>query len=70
MDQLNSVSSTVNIGDVLFTSIFILLVVLMFVSFAVCMKNCSKNQKKKIRNDKNIEQKLDKIITLLEKKDV
>ena len=63
-------SININIGDIIATSIFGLLVILFFVSFAVFIKNCSKNQKRKARNHANIEQKLDKIIALLEKKEI
>lgn len=47
MDKVNSVSNvSVNIGDVIATSIIILLVVLIFVSIIFFIKSRSKNQKK------------------------
>lgn len=66
MYKVNHVENmnNVNMGGILVTSTFIL-----FVSLAVSIRKWSNNEKKKTQNSINIEQKLDKIIVLLEKKD-
>lgn len=56
----------VNIGDIVFQMIFILLIVLFFVSLTLYVRRISINQRKRVQNNAKIEQKLDRIIELLE----
>jgi energy-converting hydrogenase Eha subunit H len=60
----------INIGDIVFTSISLLLVILVCVALTVSIRKLSKDQKKKAQNSRKIEQKLDKIIALLEQKEI
>ncbi|WP_313957123.1 DUF4083 domain-containing protein [Siminovitchia fortis] len=55
-----------NIGDIVFQMIFILLIVLFFVSLTLYVRRISINQRKRVQNNAKIEQKLDRIIELLE----
>lgn len=64
---MNSLNSTINLGDILFTSIFIGLIVLGILSFTLFVRTLLRSQRIKMQNNSTIEQKLDKIITLLEK---
>jgi hypothetical protein len=64
---MNSINTTVNLGDILFTSIFIGLIVIGILSFVLFIRVILKRQHTKLANDTTIEQKLDKIISLLEK---
>ena len=61
------VSESINVGDILVTSIFVLLIILFFVSLVLFIRFWSRNQNENNQKNKNIEQKLDKIIVLLEK---
>ena len=63
------VSESINVGDILVTSIFVLLIILFFVSLVLFIRFWSRNQNENNQKNKNIEQKLDKIIVLLEKKE-
>ncbi|WP_194841131.1 DUF4083 family protein [Sporosarcina cascadiensis] len=63
MDSLNS---SVNIGDIVFTTIFILLIILFFVSLTVFIRRLSVTQRKRAENNVKVERKLDRIIELLE----
>ena len=63
---MNSINSTINLGDILFTSIFIGLLVIGFLSFGLFLRVILKSQKTKMANHINVEEKLDKIIMLLE----
>jgi MFS superfamily sulfate permease-like transporter len=63
---MNRLNSTINLDDILFTSIFIGLIVIVILSFVLFLRGILKRQHTKLVNDTNIEQKLDKIITLLE----
>lgn len=63
---LASINSSVNIGDIVFTTIFILLIILFFVSFIVFIKRLSVTQRKRAEKTTKMEQKLDRIIELLE----
>lgn len=58
--------NVVNIGDLVFTLIFILLVILFFVSLTVFVRRLSVTQRKSVENNIKVEQKLDRIIELLE----
>lgn len=58
----------INVGDTVFTVIVILLIVLFFISLAMFIKSRLTKQKTNIDQNARIEQKLDKIIELLEKK--
>jgi len=62
----------INVGDTVFTVVFtvivILLIVLFFTSLAMFIKSLLTKQKTNIDQNARIEQKLDKIIELLEKK--
>ncbi|RWR04840.1 DUF4083 domain-containing protein [Siminovitchia fortis] len=49
-----------------FQMIFILLIVLFFVSLTLYVRRISINQRKRAQNNTKIEQKLDRIIELLE----
>ncbi|MCM3743230.1 DUF4083 domain-containing protein [Sporosarcina luteola] len=60
------INSSVNIGDIVSTTIFILLIILFFVSFTVFIRRLSVTQRKKAENNLKMEQKLDRIIELLE----
>ena len=62
------IRESVNLGDIVFTSIFILLITLFFVSLVLFIRSWSRNQNKNNQKNINIEQRLDKIIVLLEKK--
>lgn len=64
---MNSLNSTINLGDILFTSIFIGLIVLGILSFTLFVRTLLRSQRLNMQNNSTIEQKLDKIITLLEK---
>ncbi|AMQ06601.1 hypothetical protein AZE41_12060 [Sporosarcina psychrophila] len=63
------IAKNINIVDIIATSIVVLLVILVCVALIVSIRKLSKDQKKKAQNSMNVEQKLDKIITLLEKKE-
>ncbi|WP_262175077.1 DUF4083 domain-containing protein [Saccharococcus sp. Marseille-Q5394] len=60
------INSSVNIGDIISTTIFILLIILFFVSFTVFIRRLSFTQRNKADNNIKVEQKLDRIIELLE----
>lgn len=62
------VAESINVGDILVTSMFGLLLILAFVSLVLFIRFRSRNQNEKNQKNVNIEQKLDKIIVLLEKK--
>ncbi len=63
---MTSMNSSVNLGDVIFTFIFIGLILIAVLSFTLFIRTFLKNQQSSIQNSQNIEQKLDRIITLLE----
>lgn len=58
--------NAVNMGDVVVTIIFILLIILFFVSLTLFIRRLSVTQRKKAENNIKVEQKLDRIIELLE----
>lgn len=58
--------SAVNIGDIVATIIFILLIILFFVSLTLFIRRLAVTQRKKAENNMKFEQKLDRIIELLE----
>lgn len=58
--------NAVNMGDIVVTMIFILLVILFFVSLTLFIRRLSVTQRKKAENNIKMEQKLDRIIELLE----
>lgn len=62
--------TNLNIFNIIFTSVFIMFIVLFFVSLAIFIRNRSNYQKKKFQKNMDIERKLDKIIELLEKKNI
>ena len=57
----------VNIGDIIFQVVVFLLIILFFVSLASFVRTLIKNQKRSVQSNSMIEEKLDKIIELLEK---
>lgn len=57
----------VNLGDIVFQAIFILLIILFFVSLTLFIRKMSITQRKRVENNTKVEQKLDRIIELLEK---
>ncbi|MEK4403233.1 DUF4083 family protein [Sporosarcina sp. FSL K6-6792] len=63
-------TKSINIVDIIATSIVVLLVILVCVALIVSIRKLSKDQKKKAQNSMNVERKLDKIIALLEKKEI
>jgi len=60
----------INLDDIVSTLFFVLLVTLVCVALIVSIRKLSKEQKKKAQNSRNVEQKLDKIIDLLEGKKI
>ena len=60
----------INLDDIISTLFFVLLVTLVCVALIVSIRKLSKEQKKKAQNSRNVEQKLDKIIDLLEGKKI
>lgn len=56
----------VNVGDIIFQIIFILLIILFFVSLTLFVRRMSITQRKRAENNMKVEQKLDRIIELLE----
>jgi len=56
----------VNVGDIIFQLIFILLIILFFVSLTLFIRRMSVTQRKRAENNTKVEQKLDRIIELLE----
>lgn len=58
--------SIVNIGDVVSTLIIIVLIILFFVSITLFFRKMSATQRKRAENNIKVEQKLDRIIKLLE----
>ena len=64
------IAESINIGDIIFTTTFALLFILVCVALIVSIRKLSKDQKKKAQNSMNVERKLDKIIALLEKKEI
>nr|WP_269135892.1 DUF4083 family protein [Sporosarcina cyprini] len=65
-DKVTSTNTIFHFGDIFFTIVFLLLVILFFVSLTLFLKSRSGNQKKQIVQTQQIEQKLDRIIDLLE----
>ncbi|MCG3087691.1 DUF4083 family protein [Sporosarcina cyprini] len=63
---MTSTNTIFHFGDIFFTIVFLLLVILFFVSLTLFLKSRSGNQKKQIVQTQQIEQKLDRIIDLLE----
>lgn len=63
---MDSINSSVNIGDIVFTTIFILLIILFFVSLTVFIRRLSVTHRKRAENNVKVERKLDRIIELLE----
>ena len=63
---MTSTNTVVHFGDIFFTVLILLLVILFFVSLALFVRSRSRNQKKQIVQIEMIEQKLDRIIDLLE----
>ena len=63
---MTSTNTVVHFGDIFFTVLILLLVILFFVSLALFVRSRSRNQKKQIVQTEMIEQKLDRIIDLLE----
>lgn len=57
-----------NLGDIMLTSVIIFLIVLFFVSLALFMKGYLTGQRNKRKRSEQIEEKLDRIIELLEEK--
>ncbi|MBO8178574.1 MAG: DUF4083 domain-containing protein [Bacillus sp. (in: Bacteria)] len=57
-----------HMGDVIFQLYIFLMLILIFVSFAFFISSLLKNQRQKVQSSKHLEQKLDRIIELLEKK--
>lgn len=64
------IAESINIGDIVFSLISFSLIILFIVSLVLFIKSRSRNQYKNNQKDINIEQKLDKIIVLLEKKEI
>lgn len=62
---LDLINSSVNVGDIVFTTIFIL-IILFFVSFTLFIRRLLVTQRKSAENNRRVEQKLDRIIELLE----
>ncbi len=60
----------IDIDNIVSTSIFVLLIILFFVSLVFFIKSWSRKQNKNTQKNINIEQKIDKIIDLLEKKEI
>lgn len=56
-----------NMGDILFTVITILLLIVFFVSITLFFKIMLINQSKRAAHNTEMEQKLDKVIELLER---
>jgi membrane protein implicated in regulation of membrane protease activity len=56
-----------NIGDIIFQLIVFSLIVLFFVSIGAFFRSLFKNQRTNVQQNSQIEQKLDRIIELLEK---
>ncbi|WP_342538314.1 DUF4083 family protein [Sporosarcina sp. FSL K6-1540] len=63
-------AKSINIVDIIATSILFFFVILICVALIVSIRKLSKDQKKKAQNSMNVERKLDKIIALLEKKEI
>ena len=63
-------AKSINIVDIMATSILVFFVILICVAFIVSIRKLTKDQKKKAQNSMNVERKLDKIIALLEKKEI
>ncbi|GKV55381.1 hypothetical protein NCCP2222_13280 [Sporosarcina sp. NCCP-2222] len=63
---MTSTNTVVHFGDIFFTVLILLLVLLFFVSLVLFIRTRSRNQKKQIVQTELIEQKLDRIIDLLE----
>jgi len=59
---------TFNIVDLVLQGFVFLLVILFFVSLYLFVKRILTNQKEKAKNNAKLEEKLDKIIELLEKR--
>ena len=64
------IAESINIGEIVYSSMFVLLVILFFVSLVLFIKSRSRGPNKNNQKNINIEQKLDKIIALLEKKEI
>lgn len=56
----------VTVGDIVFQIVFILLIVLFFVSLMLFIRRMWNTQRKNAENNMKMEQKLDRIIELLE----
>lgn len=54
------------VGDIVFQLIVILLIILFFVSITLFLRRLSITQRKRAENNTTVEQKLDRIIELLE----
>lgn len=54
------------VGDIVFQLIVILLIILFFVSITLFLRRLSITQRKRAENNTKVEQKLDRIIELLE----
>lgn len=58
---------TLDIGNIVLVGIFILLIILFFLSFMLFIRRILINQRPEIKDSQNINEKLDRIIELLEK---
>ncbi|QOR68201.1 DUF4083 family protein [Cytobacillus suaedae] len=56
-----------NIADIVFQLFIFLLIILFFVSIGAFVRSLFKNQRTNVQQNSQIEQKLDRIIELLEK---
>lgn len=56
-----------DIGNIVLVGIFILLIILFFLSFMLFIRRILINQRPEIKDSQNINEKLDRIIELLEK---
>ena len=66
MNNLNSMHTNVNIGDIVYTLIFIGLILIGILSFILFMWTILKSQRNRMQSSTTIEQKLDRVIALLE----
>lgn len=58
---------TLDIGNIVLVGIFILLIILFFLSFMLFIRRILINQRLETKDSQNINEKLDRIIELLEK---
>lgn len=55
------------LGEIVFGAVVILLIILLFISLTLCIRRMLITQSKSAENNKKVEEKLDKIIELLER---